>query len=34
VENRNDSLVFRVLRLDSDETFSVVDPLIIQKIRR
>jgi 3',5'-cyclic AMP phosphodiesterase CpdA len=34
VENRNDSLVFRVLRLDSDETFSVVDPFIIPKIRR
>ena len=34
IENRDDALAIRVLRLDSDETFSVVDPLIIQRIRR
>jgi predicted phosphodiesterase len=34
IENRNDVLVFRVMRLESDETFTVVDPLMIPKIRR
>jgi hypothetical protein len=34
IENRNDVLAFRVLRLESDETFTVVDPFVIPKIRR
>jgi hypothetical protein len=34
IESRNDTLVFRIMRLGSDETFTVVDPLTISKIRR
>jgi 3',5'-cyclic AMP phosphodiesterase CpdA len=34
IESRDDALVFRVLRLESDETFSAVDPFIIPKMRR
>ncbi len=34
IESGNDTLVFKVLRLESDETFTVVDPLVIPKIRR
>ena len=34
IESCLDALVFRIMRLDSDETFTVVDPLTISKIRR
>jgi predicted phosphodiesterase len=34
IENHHDTLVFKVLRLESDETFSEVDPFVIPKIRR
>ena len=34
MESRNDTLVFRMRRLGSDETFKLVDPLTISKIRR
>ena len=34
IGSRNDTLVFRIIHLDSDETFTVADPLIISKIRR
>jgi len=34
IERRNDTFVFRVLRLESEGTFSVADPFIIPKIRR
>jgi hypothetical protein len=34
IESRNDTLVFRIMRLGSNETFTVVDPLTISKIRR
>ena len=34
IESHKDTLVFRVLRLESDETFSVVDLFIIPKMRR
>jgi len=34
IESHNDTLVFRGIRLESDETFSVVDLLIIPKMRR
>jgi len=34
IESRNDTLVFKVLRLESDETFTVVDPLIIPKNKK
>jgi 3',5'-cyclic AMP phosphodiesterase CpdA len=34
IENREDIITFRVLRLEPDETFTVVDPFIIPKIRR
>ena len=31
IKNRSDAIVFRVLRLESDETFSVVDPVTIPR---
>ena len=34
IENHQDTLVFRVVRLESDETFTDIDPFIIPKIRR
>jgi predicted phosphodiesterase len=34
IESRLDALVFRIVCLDSGETFTVVDPLTISKIRR
>jgi hypothetical protein len=34
IESRNDTLVFKVLRLESDQTFTVVDPLIIPKNKK
>jgi len=34
IEDRDDTLIFRVLRLESDGTFTVVDPLIIPRITR
>ncbi len=34
IESRNNTLVFRVLRLQSDETFSVADSFVIPKIKR
>jgi predicted MPP superfamily phosphohydrolase len=34
IENHQDTLVFRVGRLESDETFTDIDPFIIPKIRR
>jgi len=34
IESHKDTLVFRVLRLESDETFAVVDLFIIPKMRR
>jgi predicted phosphodiesterase len=34
IENRSDALVFRVLRLELDETFSLADPFMVPKIRR
>jgi predicted phosphodiesterase len=34
IESHNDTLALRVMRLESDETFTVVDPSIIPKIRR
>lgn len=34
IESHKDTLVFRLLRLESDETFSVVDPFVIPKMRR
>jgi predicted phosphodiesterase len=34
IESHNDILIFRVLRIESDETFRVVDPLIIPKTTR
>jgi predicted phosphodiesterase len=33
IESRNDTLVFKVLRLESDGSFATIDPLIIPKIR-
>ncbi len=32
IESRNDTLVFRVLRLESDGTFAVADSFVIEKI--
>jgi len=29
IENRDDTLIFRVLRLESDESFAIIDPLLI-----
>lgn len=34
IEHREDSIAFRVLRLEPDEHFTVVDPFIIKKKRR
>ena len=34
IESRNDNLFFRILRLESDQTFAVVDPFIISKVER
>ena len=34
IENHHDTLAFRVVRLESDETFTRVDPFIIPKIRK
>jgi 3',5'-cyclic AMP phosphodiesterase CpdA len=34
IENYNDTLAFRVVRLESDGTFMALDPLILPKIRR
>ncbi len=34
VESRNDTLVFRVLRLESDKTFAVADSFVIPKIEK
>jgi hypothetical protein len=34
IENGKEALFFKVLRLESDGTFTSVDPLIIPKIRR
>lgn len=34
IENHHDTLAFRVVRLESDGTFTVVDPFILQKTRR
>jgi len=34
IENHNDNLVFRVLRLQSDRTFAEVDPFVIPKVGR
>jgi hypothetical protein len=34
IEDRDNTLIFRVLRLESDGTFTVVDPLIIPRITR
>jgi Icc-related predicted phosphoesterase len=34
IESGNDTLLFRALRLESDETFTVVDPFIIPTMRR
>ncbi len=34
IESLNGTLVFRVLRLESDETFTVADSLVISKIER
>jgi len=33
IENRNDTLVFKVLRLESDGSFATIDPFTILKIR-
>ncbi len=33
IESRNDTLVFKVLRLDSDKSFATIDPLTIPRIR-
>jgi 3',5'-cyclic AMP phosphodiesterase CpdA len=34
IESANNTLLFRVLRFESDDTFTLVDPLVIPKIRR
>ena len=34
IESRNDDLVFRVLRLEPDRTFEIVDPLLFPKMGR
>jgi hypothetical protein len=34
IKSDHDTLVFRVVRLESDGTFAVVDPFILQKTRR
>ncbi len=34
IESCNDNLVFKVLRLESDRTFAVIDPVIIPKVGR
>jgi hypothetical protein len=34
IEDLKDALAFQVLRLDSDETFTVVDPVIIPRLSK
>ncbi len=34
IESRNDAGVFRGLRLEPDDSFAIIDPLTILKIRK